>query len=1040
MVANFCFGQVKISGRVSDVNGENLPGVNVLLKGTRTGTITDLDGKYSISLESGEGVLLFSYVGYLLQEVTLSGQNQIDVVLEESAEILDELVVVGYGTQKKSLLTAAISQIGSEALEDRPLLRLEQSIQGQTAGVQVTLNSGQPGAGARVRIRGTGSFGTRQNPLYIVDGILYNNEGSLDFLNQNDIASIEVLKDAASAAIYGAQGGNGVVIVTTKSGKKGELKISYDSYFGMQNTAKKLDLLNTQQYVEILNEAAENASQPAVFPSTTDFNSLPNTDWQDAVFANNAPISNHQLSISGGSEKSTHFFSLSYYQQDGIVAPERSNLKRFTARLNSDYSIKNWLKVGHKLSFTNIVNRGVTENSEFGSPLGRAINIDPTTPVYETNPTRLAELENIVSGSDTIRFELVSDENGTFGVSDVGSEIVNPVAALAIQNGENWARKINNNVYAQINFFEGFSFRSDFSSEVSFWGDHSYTPVHYLNATNNVGINTAGPTEVRLNTSFQSVNQIFNWNSDNIITYSKSIGEHKFTVTAGAIIQAGTGVISLSGSRQDFDEIPGQTNIDAARNIESDRSAGSFENESISRFSLLGRINYDFKEKYLASVSFRRDASSAFGANNRFAYFPAVSAGWVISKENFFNAGVIDFLKLRASWGVNGIDSDQTLQFSSVIENGFSGALATSLGSNETLFRGALPEFLANPDLKWEEARQLDIGIDLRLFNSSFNIALDYYNKTNADLIVNGSLGGGLTLGNELAIFNLGDMKNEGIDIELGYVGKIGENFNYDVSGNLSYLKNTVLNIGGDAAELIDGRFGPQGVEILRTIEGLPLAHIFGFVTDGIFQNSAELQAHVNAEGQALQPAAQAGDVRFVDVNQDGIIDDDDRTMIGDPTPNWSYGMTINLSYKNFDLSILGQGIAGNDIFRAYRRFDLPRSNYTADILKRWTGAGTSNRLPRVTFNDTNGNFTKSSDLYIEKGNFFRIRNLQIGYKLPQSLLAKINVTKARIYISANNLLTLTQYSGFDPELVGGVDRGNYPQARTFLFGFNITL
>ena len=1012
-----------VFGVVTSDDGLPMPGVSVVIKGTSQGTITDGNGAYSLQVPDQEVILVFTFVGYKAQEIAVpSGQSQLDITIQEDTDVLDEVVVIGYGTQKKELVSTSVSTIDAEGLEDRPLLRVEQSLQGMTTGVQVTSTSGQPGAGATVRIRGTGSINGRQNPLYVIDGVIFDSEGGLDFLNQNDIESITVLKDAASSAIYGSRGGNGVIIITTKSGKKGKARLSYNAYYGTQNPWKKLDLLNAQQYAKLQNDI----QGQEVYPDPSSLGT--GTNWQDLVFTPDAPIQNHDFSVSGGTDVATYYFSANYFAQDGIVAAENSNIQRLTLRFNADYKASERFQFGYKLSFASIKSRGVSENSEFGSPLGRALNIEPTLPLYETDTAELNRLEAIAAGDTT---KLISDENGTFAVSRVGSEIVNPLAALYVDNKRNWANKVVGSLYGSFKIMEGLKLRSDFSTELSYWGEHNYRPVHYLNAVNQI-------KEGR-NVTSQVVNSVFKYTWDNFLHYNKTFNKaHNVSVSAGTSFFADNGQVGLFASRQSFVEVPGQTVINSADPTTA-QSSGNFEAEGNFLFSVIGRVQYDYKEKYLFSASIRRDGSSRFGENYRFGRFPAISLGWVVSEESFFNTiSAINFLKVRGSWGRNGVDPTGNLLFLSTVKNDRN----YTFGQN-TLTIGVSPDKLANPNLRWEQGEQLSVGFEARLFKS-INFTFDYFKRTNKDLILDPPAP--LLLGNDAANANLGTMTNEGIELDLGYDAKVGD-FTYTVSANASYLKNKVLHVANDNKYLDGARYGTQGLVITRITEGLPIGHFFGYQTDGIFQNEFEVIEYINdSTGTPIQPNAKPGDFRFVDINNDGKIDDADRTNIGDPTPSWTYGININLAYKGLDLSILGQGVAGNKVYRATRRYDLPQANYTTDVLNRWTGEGTSTTYPSLK----TSNFDKSSDFYVEDGSYFRIKNVQLGYTLLESVSEKLALSKLRIYISANNLLTFTKYTGFDPEIgvnpyvrprerTLGLDRGIYPQARAYILGINVT-
>lgn len=1004
------YAQVAVTGKVSQENdGSPMIGVTVTVNGTSIGALTDPNGNFSIQAPSENVTLTFSFIGFDKLEVPLNGQTTLKIFLKETEKTMEEVVIVGYGTQKKSVVTGAISSVKSKDLEDMPVMRVEQSLQGRTSGVRVTLSSGQPGAGAVVRIRGTGTI-NNSDPLYVVDGVPIG--GGIDYLNQNDIESMEVLKDAASAAIYGARAANGVVLITTKSGKAGKMKINYNGYYGVQNPWRKLAVLDAREYGILMNEAAAAAGQNLLFSNPDTLGA--GTDWQEQVFYQNAPITNHDVSISGGTDRSNFLASVSYFKQDGIVAQGKSNYERFTVRLNNGNQVKPWLKFGNNFGYTHVVSQGVAENSEWGSPLGIALNIDPVTPVYETNPIKLAGYNPLA----------VRDENGVFAITQyVTSEIVNPLAKLAVTHANGWSDKVVGNGFAEIRILDGLTFRSNIGVDLAFWGSNSFTPTYYLNASNQV-IN---------NSVFRGMNRGLTWIWENTLSYNKSFGKHNLSALLGTSAQKSTGVV-FGGGKQDLpSNDPSQAYIFAATNIESEYVYDGVWNNTLR--SYIGRINYNYDERFLLSAVLRRDGSSRFGSNNKFGTFPSISAGWVLSRENFYNlSNVMDFLKIRASWGQNGNENIGDFLYESTV----SGGNNYTFGINDQLVNGVKPTRISNPDLRWETSEQTNIGIDA-VFLQKITLTIDLYDKRTKGMLMTIPVPD--YVGNGSPVGNAGDMQNRGFEIEAGY-RKAGGEFTYSLSSNFSFVQNKVLLLGNDDGYLSGQTFGPQGLVITRTQEGLPIGYFFGFKTDGLFQNTNDVLQYTNSDGELLQPEAKPGDMRFVDVNGDGIINEDDRTMIGDPTPNYTYGFTFNAAYKGFDFVVFGQGVFGNQIYKATRRYDLPRANMTADALGRWTGEGTSTDYPRLTLNDTNRNFSRSSDFYVESGAFFRIKTLQLGYTLPATVTRVAGIERARFYISAANLLTLTQYSGFDPEIGAsfGVDRGIYPQARSYSVGANITL
>ncbi|MBK9731816.1 MAG: TonB-dependent receptor [Chitinophagaceae bacterium] len=1005
-------GTLTVNGTVTDAGGP-LIGAIVLEKGTQNGVVADENGNFSINVAGKSAILVFSYVGHKSQEAAVGNQSTVNVALEND-DLLNEIVVVGYGTQKKSVTTGAISKVRGDDLESMPVMRIEQSLQGRTSGVWVTSNSGSPGAAATVRVRGTTSI-NNSDPLYVVDGVPIS--GGIDYLNQGDIESIEVLKDAASAAIYGARSANGVILVTTKKGKKDMLEVSLNSYYGIQNPTRQLSLLNATQYAILMNESSVASGGNVLFSNPDSLGE--GTDWQAAVFEKNAPVHNHDLSISAGSGKSMYYGSFSYFDQTGIVSSSQSSFQRYTIRFNATHNINKYITVGHTLGYTRNNGQGVPDNTEYGSPLGRAINLDPITPLIETRPD--------VLNSDIFQnFAVVLDDNGQpYGISPyVTSEILNPVAAIKVNQSNGWGDKIAGNVFLELMPFKGFKYRSAYGVDFAYWGAESFSPVYYLNAANRLDINRYA----------RSQNRGIYWNWDNTISYQKTFAEkHNFNFLAGMVAEHNQGE-GLTGSVQD---IPA-TDISNASLLfavaPENQGFGGYEYEG-ALVSYLGRVTYDFSGKYLFSALFRVDGSPKFGENYRYGTFPSVSAGWVVTEEDFFkNNAYVNFLKIRGSWGINGNDKIGDFRFVSTI----GGFRNYTFGVDESLINGSTPNALANPDLRWEETKQTNFGLDARVFKN-FTVTFDWFIKKTSGMLLDIAVPG--YVGNAGPVGNIASMENKGIELELGYTKTIGT-VTLDFSGNLSHFKNTVTDLGPDKEYIVGQTFSPQGLEITRSSVGEPFGYFFGYKTDGIFQNQEEVNSYTGIDGQLIQPDATPGDFRFVDINGDGIIDADDRTKIGDPVPDLIYGFTLSASWKGFDIILFGQGIAGAQVFNATRRFDLQMANMTTDALDRWTGEGTSDSYPHLVMNDPNKNFSSSSDFYVENASFFRIRTLQLGYTLPLEITSKAGIKKIRVYVSGNNIGTITKYHGFDPEIGGssfGVDRGVYPQAMSFLIGGNIT-
>ncbi|MEO0044504.1 MAG: hypothetical protein RL329_3952, partial [Bacteroidota bacterium] len=992
----------------------------VLEKGTTNGALTDVEGNYTINVKDRKtAILLISFIGYEPKEIAVNDAQNIDIELVSGKE-LDELVVVGYGTQRKAVVTGAIAKVKGSDLENMPVPRIEQSLLGRTAGVRVTTGSGQPGEGATVRIRGTTSINNSE-PLYVVDGIPVT--GGIDYLNQADVESIEVLKDAASAAIYGARAASGVILVTTKQGKDGKTAVTYNAYWGQQAPTRKLALLNAKEYGTLMNEASVASKGAILFPDPAALGT--GTDWQDAVFNKSAPMQNHELGISVGNAKSQYYASFGYYNQTGIVASPQSQWERFSIRLNSNHQLNRYVKMGTTMGYSKINGKSSSTNNEYGGVLSRAVNMDPITTLIESDPATL---------NSTIfkNFAVVKNELGQpYGISKyVSSEILNPVAATAVNQGGGWSDKVVGNLFVEVEPITNLKFRSSFGSDLAFWGGDGFRPIYYLNASNRNDITSYNRTQSRG----------LYWVWGNTVSYSKNFNEkHHFSALLGTTAEKSRGE-NIGGSVQNM---PVSNIKDASLNFSSvqiDQNFGGYEYQG-ALLSYLSRVNYDYDGKYMLTALMRIDGSPKFGTNNKFGRFPSVSAGWVVSEEGFLKSvKPINFLKIRGSWGVNGNDQIGDFKYVSTVGGGRN----YTFGNLDKLFNGISPNAIANPDLKWEETTQTNLGFDAKLFKH-LTVTLDIFQKNTAGMLLDIRVPS--YVGNAGPVGNVAKLENRGVELELGYEQKVGKVV-FNLVSNLSYIRNKITDLGPDKKFLAGQTFSPQNLEIQRTVVGEPLGIFYGYKTQGIFQNQGEVAAYKNKDGVVIQPSAKPGDFRFADLNGDGIINAEDRTKIGDPTPSLTYGFNFSVAYSGFDLLLFGQGVSGNQIFKATRRFDLQMANMTADALGRWTGEGSSTTYPRLVMDDPNKNFSRSSDFYVENGAFFRIKTLQLGYTLPY--VSKAGFTKARIYVSANNLATFTKYSGIDPEIGAGgpsgsvreggsygVDRGFYPQARSFLFGLS---
>ena len=992
----------------SSDDGQPIPGVSVVVKGTTSGTTTDFDGQYTLTAPSG-ATLVFSFVGMSTAEEAVNGRTQINVALKANLQDIDEVVVVGYGTQKKSLVTGAISKVSGDDLKKTSDMRVTQALQGKTAGVVIKSNSGQPGDQVSVRIRGVGTNGDAE-PLYIVDGLPMSGAG-IDFLNSNDVESIEVLKDAASAAIYGARGANGVVLITTKSGKKdAKMVVTYDCYYGVQNPWRKLPMLNSKEYVMLTNEASINGGLGPKFSDAEIASFTADTDWQDEMFNYNAPKQNHSVSFSGGSKKIEYSSSLNYFSQEGIVAKNKSQFEKLSYRLNAIGTF-GFLKVGANINLANIKNRGIATNDHFGTSLAQALNMPPIIPVTYTDGT------------------WATPEDFGIGLQ----EITNPVALLSYLNSRTRTNKLIGGLFAEVDFAEinpalkGLTFRSTYSGEMALVNNDTYTPFYYLDAMHFTIQDKAS----------KSMQLYSTWNFENVVTYDRTIEDHHFTVMAGTTAFKNM-YENLSGEKGDliFDDFE-HSYIDNATDPTSVNAGGGYSEHTVA--SLFGRINYDLKDRYMLAATLRRDGSSRFGSENKYGYFPSASAGWVISREDFMKGteGFIDMMKIRASWGQNGSENIGDFGYTSIIGN----QNIYYFGSDKTQYNGAQPTRIANPSLKWETSEQTNFGVDVTTLNNSLRFSLDYYIKTTKDWLVTAPVP--MLVGNSAPIINGGSVRNSGFEAELGYKKQMGKIY-FDVSLNGAYNKNEVLDIRNSEKRLQggDGGFGQSGV--LYAEVGTPMGVFYGVKTDGIFQNQAEIDSYVNENGGLIQPKAKPGDIKFIDADGNGSIDGDaDRVQIGSPYPDFTGGLNLTLDGYGFDFSMFFYAALGQDVYDATRRYDMNGTNYRADWLNRWTGEGTSNYYPRVTFVDDNQNMKTVSDFFVHDGSFLRLRNITLGYTIPKSKSDYLKVSKIRLYVSAENLLTITGYKGYDPEIGGGVfsngiDHGIYPQARSFMGGINI--
>jgi TonB-linked SusC/RagA family outer membrane protein len=1028
---------IQIKGTVvSGTDNEPLPGVNVVVKGnTSTGTITDFNGTFTLSAPA-DAILSISYIGFKSQEIAVKGHKDIKIVLQEDSETLDEVVVVGYGVQKKSVVTASIAKVSADDLASTAPVRMDNALKGLASGVTVTSSSGQPGAAAQIRVRGVGTIRTENgaaDPLYIVDGMPL--EGGLDYLNPNDIASIEVLKDAASGAVYGARAANGVILVTTKTGKIGKTKVTYDFSYGWQSAWKKRDVLNASEYALMINEGAINAGIAPKFSDPYSYGQ--GTNWQDEVFNNNAPMMNHQVSVSGASEKVNYLFSLGFYTQDGIVGGnfDRSNYERLTLRSNTQYTLfdeskeRNWLnslKVTSNLSYARIKSTNFDDNSTWGTPLGSALALSPILNVYdETEEAIKAQFDKY---GTTAEYTPVYDpRNGKlFSIPGEFGEMSNPIAKLSLPGDKHWSHKFVANFSAELQLWDNLKFKTSYGADLSFWGYDGYRPLYYLRS---------GESSTQ-SSAYSRKEDGTVWQLENVLMYDKSIDKHSFSVLLGQSAKKSSGSY-LYGSRNNITNYS-RPYIDASTGLaaNADRDAAGAPSVDATLASIFARASYNYDERYMLQVTVRRDGSSRFGPNNHYAVFPSFSLGWNLTNEKFMNKrpNWLTTTKIRLSWGKNGNENIGNFKYTVLTSPGNNAIF----GSSENVINGVKASGLANPDLKWEESEQLDFGLDFGFFNNALTFTADYYKKKTNGMLMEMNIP--FYVGEAKPIGNVGKMENSGIELEAAYKFRVSD-WNFRVSANASYLKNKLIEYGNESGwENLDSFQGTG--DISRAENGKPFPFFYGYKTAGIFQNTDEVKAYKNDKGELLQPTAVPGDVRFVDVDGNGIIDANDRTDIGKGMPDWTFGFNLGVSWKNFDLNMMWQGTAGNDIYDATRRADIATSNLPSWMLNRWTGEGTSNRIPRFVQGD-NVNW-QSSDLYVYDGSYLRLKNIQLGYTLPAALTQKVFISSLRFYVAAENLFTFTKYHGFDPEISSGgtslgIDYGVYPQARVWTIGASLS-
>lgn len=1025
--------ELTINGVVTDASdGSPIIGATVQ-SSSKKGTATDLDGHYSIAAKKGE-TLTFSFLGKVSQTVTIAGSTKIDVALKDNNSVLDEVVVVGYGVQKKKLVTGATVQVKGDDIQKLSTTSAFTALQGQTPGVNITQSSGQPGEGFKVNIRGLGTIGSSA-PLYVIDGVA---GGSLDNLNPSDIESIDILKDAASAAIYGARAANGVVLVTTKQGKQGKMTLSYDGYVGSQYAYKMPDVLNAKEYMTVQDMIAFNEGNPLndwskLLPASL-LESIQNgtwngTNWVKESYNKAAPIQNHSIGITGGTELSKFSMGFTYAKQEGIFGkPVESEYNRYTIRMNSDHVILKdkdleLLKIGETLNYTYATKAGISTGNLYWNAMHGLLSANPLLPIYDAEGNYYDQ-----------------DDKKNDGWNFEGSA-ANPIASYALSSqGLNLSKNHNllASVYVQIQPIKNLIIKSQFGYKLGASSYRSYDKLRNLSTTSQNSTEAVSQNE-GVGTS---------WTLDNTISYKFHVNDHLFDAVIGQSAEKwGMGENVNSGGRNTlFLGSWKNAYVDNTKSTAIDQiTAGGSPWGEGRLASFFGRVNYNYKEKYLASFTMRADGSSNFPIGKHWGYYPSASAGWVISSESFMKSTetFLDFLKLRASWGQNGncnVDGYQYLTtFAFDNDNGY--FFGTDKKTETT---GAYADILKNPNITWEASEQTDLGFDARLLQSRLSVAFDWYNKQTKDWLVQPPILN--TFGLKAPFVNGGNVRNRGIELALGWNDNIGRDFRYGVNFNISKNSNKVTRIANSEG-IIHGEPNvlSQGTEeMFRVQVGYPIGYFYGYKTEGVFQNYDEIAAY-KAAGKGVLPGAKPGDLIFSDTDKNGVINTDDRTKIGDPHPDYTMGFGFNFSYKGFDFNVSTAGAFGQQIAKSYRSFaDSKTQNFTTDIFKTWTGEGTSNKLPILT-SGSSSNWQYVSDIYIENGDYLKIQNLTIGYDFKK-LCPKLPVQQARLYFTAQNLYTFTGYSGMDPEIgygydkswVSGIDLGFYPSPRTYLVGANV--
>lgn len=1004
----------KYSGKVTDNAGEPLPGVNVIEKGTSNGAITSMDGEYELTSANNPITITFSMVGFeTIDQISEPGQVA-NITLGEDVIGLDEVLVVGYGTQKRANVTGAIATMNSEQLVQIPVGTVNEALQGRLAGVNVTQNSGSPGSGLSVVIRGVATNGNTQ-PLYVVDGIRTTN---IDNIEPYDVQSIEVLKDAASAAIYGADAANGVVMITTKKGTKGPGRINFNFQYGINSLPKVTEPMDAQSYQTWVTEANVGVEPENIGGY--------NTNWMDEI-SSNAPSQRYNLSFSGGTEHGSYFISGSYLNAQGMVGGDKAGYERFILRANIEQQIKKWVKVGTNMNYMRFDRQAIAEDDEFGGVIASALMLDPMTPVaYVGQLGDNLDADNYDQYSSAVNngLAVMNGDGQYYGVSNwVKGEIANPLAQIDVTQGSTIQDKFMGNLYVTLggDEWKGISFTSRVSTDIASQLYHTWYPTYwYSSERQNSVANTRSNTDTW-----------YSWMWENFLSYDHTFnGKHHVNLMAGISAQQGTHnyLTTLSGP------MFAQANNYAQHGpVEIDGTlSGSLEDTRLQ--SYYGRAFYEYDGRYVANFTFRRDGTSLLGSNNRWGNFPAISAGWIISGEKFWNVDFIDFLKIRGSWGVNGMLSGlQPDQFRALITT--SGIKYPKPGGG--FYTGAEPELLANDELVWASSQQIDIGFDMYMWSNRLSFGFDYFNKVTKDLLTPGTPPP--SVGNYAPFVNAGDVTNNGIEFEAG-LRKMEGKFNYSINVNYTYMTNEVTYLNPLLTRVGGSSVGTGWTATWFELNQ-PVWYFRGYQTEGIFQNQGQIDDYIaqyNLQGYNPKP----GDPIVSNTNGDEYINDEDQTYIGDPHPNHMWGAMFNFAYSGFDLRLFVQGVHGQDVLLGWNRYDRSTSNRPQFYFdERWTGEGSTNERPRA---DQSSPYIYNSDLMVYSGSYVRIRQIQLGYTIPRRLM-KDKVQNLRVYISMDDYFTFTNYPGMDPEggtsndNGQGIDRGYYPTPRKLIFGLSFT-